>query len=167
MSAPTVESGKVVFLQYTLTNNAGEVLDKSAAGDPLFYLHGHGNIVPGLENALTGQAVGAELSVSVSPEEGYGPRDDKGVQEVPRAAFGDIAVQEGMQLFAQDDHGHPMPFWVQKVGAEVITVDFNHPLAGETLNFAVKVEKLRDATADELAHGHPHGPTGHEGHHHH
>lgn len=168
MSENTVTAGQVVFLQYTLRNDAGEVLDSSEGGEALLYLHGHQNIVPGLEKALDGQPVGAKLNVSVPPAEGYGERRPEAFQMVPRAAFAEIEarLQPGLQLFAEAEDGSPVPFWVAEVGDETVKADFNHPLAGVTLHFEVEVAKTRAATADELAHGHPHGPTGNEGHHH-
>lgn len=162
-----VADGKVVSIKYILRNGDGEVLDQSEPGDPLFYLHGQGNIVPGLERQLAGKSVGDRVAASVAPEEGYGARNEAGVQRVPRAAFGDIPLEVGMDLLTEDEQGRPMPLWVKSVGQDTVEIDFNHPLAGVTLNFSVEIVAVRDATADELAHGHAHGPTGHEGHGHH
>lgn len=157
-----VANEMVVSIHYTLTNTEGEVLDSSAGGEPLTYLHGAGNIIPGLENALVGQDTGASLKVEVSPEEGYGPLQDALIQEVPRAAFGDVEdIQEGMRFQAETDQG-PVPIVVTRVTEDTVTVDGNHPLAGQTLLFDVSIEEVRAASEDELAHGHAHGPGGHQ-----
>lgn len=166
-AAAVVADGKVVSVNYILRNGEGEVLDQSEPGDPLFYLHGHGNIVPGLEAQLTGKAVGERVAATVAPADGYGERNDAAVQRVPRAAFGDIPLEPGLDLLTEDDQGRPIPLWVKSVGVDTVEVDFNHPLAGVTLHFSVEILAIREATADEKTHGHAHGPTGHEGHHHH
>ncbi len=156
-----VANQMVVSIHYTLTNAGGEVLDSSDGGEPLTYLHGAGNIIPGLESALEGQEAGSALKVEVAPEEGYGPVQDALIQEVPRSAFGDVEdIQEGMRFQAQTNQG-PVPIVVTKVSDETITVDGNHPLAGQTLFFDVSIQEVRAATEDELSHGHAHGPGGH------
>jgi FKBP-type peptidyl-prolyl cis-trans isomerase SlyD len=152
---------KVVAIDYTLTAADGEVIDSSQGHEPLTYLHGAGNIVPGLERALEGKAAGDEVNATVPPDQGYGPKNPALVQPVPRAQFPgvtDIAV--GQQFQAQTNHG-PRVVTVISVTPETVTVDANHPLAGETLQFAVKVVDVRDATQQELDHGHAHGPGGH------
>ena len=155
---------KVVSIHYTLTNVDGEILDSSEGSEPLAYLHGFGNIIPGLENALTGRKVGDRFSVSVAPAEGYGERDDAMVQAVPRTAFQGVdEIQPGMQFQAQSPEGMQLVTVIGVEGEEVI-LDGNHPMAGLTLNFAVEVTEVRDATHEELDHGHVHGPGGH--HHH-
>ena len=155
----------VVLIHYTLTNDAGEVIDSSAGGDPLAYLHGQGNIIPGLEKALEGRQAGDSLNVRVEPVEGYGLRDEGLVQKVPRRAFGGVAdVQPGMQFHAQSSGGHTRVVTVTHVQGDMVTVDGNHPLAGTPLNFEVEITEVREATAEELEHGHVHGPGGH--HHH-
>jgi FKBP-type peptidyl-prolyl cis-trans isomerase SlyD len=157
-----VADGKVVGFHYTLRNDAAEVIDTSDGGRPLVYLHGASNIVPGLERELTGQAVGASMQVQVAPEDGYGVRYEEGVHQVPRAQFPPgVDIQVGMQFGAEGPDGNPMPVWVAAVGDDVVTIDFNHPLAGQTLHFAVEIVSIRDASAEEIAHGHPHGPGGH------
>jgi FKBP-type peptidyl-prolyl cis-trans isomerase SlyD len=156
---------KVVLIHYTLTNDAGKVLDKSAQGEPLAYLHGKGNIIPGLEKALEGKQAGDKLNVRVEPTEGYGARDDTLVQQVPRRAFGSVSkLEPGMQFHAQTSQGHARVVTVTRVQGDMVTVDGNHPLAGQPLTFDVEVAEVRDATAEELEHGHVHGPGGH--HHH-
>ena len=157
----TVADGQIVIIHYTLKNDQGDVLDSSSGADPLPYLHGAGNIVPGLENALSGKAVGETVDVVVSPEEGYGVRDPAAVQEVPREAFPeDAEVVPGVQFVMQDDGGQVIPVWVTAV-----VEDANHPLAGQALHFSVTIESLRDPTEEEKTHGHPHGLTGTESHH--
>lgn len=158
-----VAENTVVSIHYTLTNNAGETLDSSVErGEPLAYLHGHGNIIPGLENALLGKAAGDKMDVTVAPEEGYGERHDQLIQQVPRTAFEGVdTLEPGMQFQAETGMG-PRLFTITEVGGEEVTVDGNHPLAGETLNFAVEITDVREASAEELEHGHVHGPGGHE-----
>lgn len=147
---------KVVSIHYKLTNDDGTVLQESAADEPLSYLHGSGNIISGLESALSGKTTGDKLSVSVEPEQGYGARNDALVQELPRKLFEGIdVIQEGMQFQAQSDQGAQV-ITVTKVDGDRITVDGNHPLAGQTLNFEVEVDSVRDATAEEISHGHVH-----------
>jgi FKBP-type peptidyl-prolyl cis-trans isomerase SlyD len=162
----TIEDGVVVIMHYTLKNDQGEVLDSSDGGDALPYLHGASNIVPGLEKALTGKAVGDALDVIVTPEEGYGLSNPAMVQEVPREAFPpDAEVEPGAQFLMQGDNGQPIPIWITGVTDDTVTIDANHPLAGQALHFSVKVESLRAPTDEEKTHGHPHGLTGTETHH--
>jgi FKBP-type peptidyl-prolyl cis-trans isomerase SlyD len=159
-----ISHDKVVSIHYTLTDSAGTVLDSSSGGHPLAYLHGFGNIIPGLENALEGKATGDKLSVTVEPGEGYGERDEGLVQAVPRTAFKGVKeLAPGMQFQAQGPQGTRLVV-VTQVTADLVTVDANHPLAGQTLHFEVEVSEVRDATSEELEHGHVHGPGGH--HHH-
>ena len=160
-----IAQDKVVLIHYTLTDDAGKVLDSSSGGDPLAYLHGQGNIIPGLEKALEGKQAGDKLNVRVEPAEGYGVRDDSLVQQVPRRAFGSVSkVEPGMQFHAQSAQGQMRVVTVTHVQGDMVTVDGNHPLAGEVLVFDVEVAEVRDATGEELEHGHVHGPGGH--HHH-
>ena len=152
---------KVVSLAYTLRDDDGEVIDQSQDGSPLLYLHGAQNIVSGLEEQLEGVAEGETVKATVSPEKGYGPRIGES-QEVPRNLFpADAELAAGMQVVAHDDEGRQIPFFITGITEDTITVDPNHPLAGETLHFEVTVDSLRDATVEEIAHGHPHGPGGH------
>lgn len=152
----------VVRFDYTLTNDANDVLDSSKGGEPLTYLHGAGNIIPGLESALEGKRAGDSLNVRVAPAEAYGERDDRMVQNVPREMFEDSSeIQAGMQFHSSDPEGNVTVVTVVGVDAEHITVDANHPLAGVPLNFAVTIVEVRDASPEELAHGHLHGPGGH------
>jgi len=156
-----IADSTVVHFHYTLTSPKGDVIDASPSGEPLAYLHGAGNIVPGLERALEGRSAGDRLDVVVSPEDGYGPRDPELVHAVPRGAFvGVEQIQPGMQFQTQGAHG-AMVVTVTAVDEQTVTVDGNHPLAGEPLHFAVEIADVRAATAEELAHGHVHGAGGH------
>lgn len=147
----------VVSIHYTLTNEEGEVLDSSEGSDPLAYLQGAGNIIPGLENALVGKAVGDELQVTVAPEEGYGEVLEELVQIVPLTAFQGVeSVNVGMSFEAQGENGEVRVVEVTKVEGEEVTVDANHALAGVTLNFDVKVVDVREASEEEVSHGHVH-----------
>lgn len=159
-----IANDTVVSINYTLTNDKGEVLDQSN-GEPLLYLHGHHNIIPGLENALAGKAVGDKLNVTVNPEDGYGEYLAEAVQEVPRVNFQGVDnIEAGMQFQTQTSDGHIVLVTVKEVNDEVVIVDGNHPMAGQTLIFDVEIVDIRPATADEIAHGHAHGVGGH--HHH-
>ena len=157
-----VAQDKVVLFHYTLTNDAGEVLDSSAGGAPLAYLHGQGNIVAGLEKALDGRRAGDKLSARVEPAEGYGIHDPGLIKRVPRRSFGSISkISPGMQFEAQLERGQRRVVTVTAVNGDMVTIDGNHPLAGQNLNFEVEITEVRDATPEELAHGHVHGPGGH------
>jgi FKBP-type peptidyl-prolyl cis-trans isomerase SlyD len=161
----TVTDGKVVSIHYTLTDDAGAVVDSSKGHSPLEYLHGAGNVVPGLEEGLVGRARGDVLKVDVAPEKGYGAHDPRGLQRIPRQAFpDDIDLEPGMQFGAEDPQGGSTTVWIVKVESDQVVIDTNHPLAGKTLHFDVTIADVRDATREEMAHGHPHGP---DGHHHH
>lgn len=157
-----IAENTVVSIHYTLTNAAGETLDSSLpGGEPLLYLHGHGNIVPGLENALTGKAAGDKLDVAVQPDEGYGEHHPQLIQDVPREAFEGVETLEPGMQFQADTGAGPRLFTITKVDGDQVTVDGNHPLAGEVLNFAVEITAVRAATDEELEHGHVHGEGGH------
>jgi len=152
----------VVTIDYTLKDDNGNVLDSSNDGQ-FTYLHGSNNIIPGLENALTGKSAGDEVEVTVSPTEGYGERNDSMVQAVPRDMFdSEQEIEVGMQFHAQSPEGDMVVVTVMDVDDDDITVDGNHPLAGMNLNFGVKVVDVREATAEEMDHGHVHGPGGHQ-----
>ena len=151
----------VVSIHYTLTNADGETLDSSVGQDPLVYLHGSNNIIAGLEAALLGKSAGDSLQVGVEPGDGYGELRDELVQEVDRSAFQGVdEIDVGMQFMAQTPWGE-QPVTVVKVEGDNITLDGNHPLAGQVLNFDVEVVEIREASAEELDHGHVHGPGGH------
>lgn len=156
-----IRDNSVVSFHYQLTNDAGELLDASAADNPLTYLHGAGNIIRGLESQLAGKSAGAELSVTVQPQDGYGIHREDLVQEVPREAFPDPdKLEAGMQFSAESDRG-TLPVVITHVSADSVIVDGNHPLAGQVLHFSVRIAEVRDASPEELSHGHVHGPGGH------
>lgn len=155
-----IQNDQVVSFHYTLTDENGTVIDKSE-GQPLVYLHGAGNIIPGLENALTGKNVGDKLIVNVTAAEGYGEYNPEMVQEVPRNMFQGVDdITAGMQFQAQTDDGIQV-VTVKDVTDENVIVDANHPLAGQNLNFDVEIIDIRDASQEELDHGHVHGAGGH------
>lgn len=157
----TIANDMVVSLHYTLTNDKGEVLDKSSDA-PLSYLHGHHNIIAGLENALLGKQAGDELTVSVAPQDAYGEYLAEAVQEVPRSNFQGVDnIQAGMQFQTQTEDGHVMLVTVKEANDDMVIVDGNHPLAGVPLTFEVKIVEVRPATQEELSHGHAHGAGGH------
>jgi FKBP-type peptidyl-prolyl cis-trans isomerase SlyD len=152
----------VAYIHYTLTDPSGSVLDSSSGGEPLAYLHGAGNIIPGLEQALEGKQAGDTLSVTVEPEQGYGVRDEALVQQVPRRAFQGVRdIKPGMRFHANTGHGDAQVI-VTSIQGDMVTIDGNHALAGVTLTFAVEVTKVREATSEELMHGHVHGAGGHD-----
>ena len=160
----SIQNDTVVHLHYVLKDGDGNELDRSHDDEPLTYLQGHGNIVPGLEEALLGKAVGDALDVVVPPEKGYGIRQGK-PQKVPLSAFNEGAeLRVGMQVMSRDEQGRSFPMWIAKLQGTTVVLDAYHPLARVTLHFSGKVDGTREATADELKHGHAHGR---DGHHHH
>lgn len=161
-----IGNDSVVVIEYTLRNDEGEVLDSSTGGAPLTFLHGRGQLIPGVEKALLGKQAGDELRFIVPAEEGYGEYDPDAMQTVGRGAFPpDFAIEEGQEFFVEDQQGNTRAVSVAGIDGDQISLDFNHPLAGEDLDFEIKIKEVRAATAEELAHGHVHGPEGH-GHHH-
>ena len=157
-----ITSQKVATIDYTLTDDQGTLIDSSKDGEPLAYIQGIGNLIPGLEEALEGKSAGDELSVSIQPDQAYGKRDEELLQAVPRTHFDGVdELQVGMQFRASSEDGDERVVTVVEVGDEQVTVDGNHPLAGQILNFEVKIVEVRDATQEELDHGHVHGPGGH------
>lgn len=158
-----IANGAVVSIDYKLHLGDGVVVDASEAAEPLTYLHGEGQIVPGLERALDGLAVGDSRTVVVAPADGYGERDARGMQEVERKAFPkDVELKPGLELGAMGPDGEVFHFVVHEVKGETVVIDTNHPLSGKTLHFDVTVREVREATADERAHGHAHGAHGHD-----
>ena len=156
-----ISADRVVTIHYTLKDDGGTVLDSSAGGEPLAYLQGRGNLVPGLEKALEGKQEGNSIAVVVSPADGYGTRDESLVQRVPKRSLqGAGAGKKGMQFQARTDDGVRL-FTVAAVIGDMVTLDGNHPLADQTLHFDVQVLGVREATAEELQHGHVHGAGGH------
>jgi FKBP-type peptidyl-prolyl cis-trans isomerase SlyD len=159
--AVQVAKDAVVAFHYTLTDETGATIDSSREAEPLAILHGHGALIAGVEAALVGRAVGERFQVTVSPEEGYGVRDESRTQRVPKKYFQDgDRLKAGMVTVLRTQQGaHQVT--VVKVGATVIDIDGNHPLAGKTLNFDIEITDVREASAEELAHGHVHGAGGH------
>ena len=152
-----IEDKLAVSIHYTLTNEQGETLDSSEGQDPLRYLHGARNIIPGLEAALLGKTAGDKLNVTVQPDQAYGEINPDMIQVVPREAFQGIDdIQPGMQFQASGPDGQAQVVTIKSVGEEGVTVDGNHPLAGQVLNFDVTVEEVREATKEEIEHGHVH-----------
>lgn len=158
----TIQNGSVVNLAYTLKNSEGDVLDQATGTDPFTYLHGAQQIVPGLESALSGLKSGDKKSVKIAPADGYGEVDPSLKLTVNRTQFpAGMDIKPGMQFETQTQDGHGILFTVEGVNGEKVSIDGNHPLAGQTLHFDVEVLGVRDATAEEKAHGHVHGPGGH------
>ncbi|NOR51835.1 MAG: peptidylprolyl isomerase [Gammaproteobacteria bacterium] len=153
----TIKEQSVVSIDYTLTNDQGEVIDSSEGNDPLAYLHGSSNIIPGLESALTGKKVGDNFKVTVQPADGYGEVNSELTQVVPSSAFEGVEnIEPGMQFHAQGPEGETEMITVTAVDGDEVTISGNHPLAGEVLHFDVTVKEVREATEEELAHGHVH-----------
>jgi FKBP-type peptidyl-prolyl cis-trans isomerase SlyD len=157
-------SGMVVRMHYTLTDDSGEVLDSSQGSDPLAYLHGHGNIIPGLERALEGKEAGHKSKVTVAPADGYGEVNQEAIFEAPREHFPpEMTLEVGQRVHAEGPNGN-ITLTVVKLTDKGAVLDANHPLAGKTLHFDVELVEVRAATKEELTHGHVHGAGGH--HHH-
>ncbi len=157
-----IEKESVVSLNYTLKNEAGEVMDTSIGREPLTYLHGVGALIPGLENELTGKQAADKLNVVIAPENAYGSRRDDLMRVVPKDGFqGTEELKQGMQVQLDTEQG-PVVAVVSDIKEDNVTLDLNHPLADVTLHFDVEVLEVREATADEIAHGHVHGEGGHQ-----
>lgn len=157
-----IEGKCVVSIDYKLRDEAGEILDASGSGDPLVYLHGVGALVSGLENELTGKSKGDNIRVKVAPSEGYGEVMPQLIQKLPRETFQGVEnVEVGMEFEATGEGGHIMVVRVEKIEGDEITINGNHPLAGMTLDFEVGVTDVREASEEELEHGHVHGAGGH------
>jgi FKBP-type peptidyl-prolyl cis-trans isomerase SlyD len=156
-----ITADRVVLIHYTLKGDDGTVIDTSAGSEPLAYIQGHGNLVAGLEKALEGKQDGSSVAVSVTPEEGYGKHDSNLIQRVPKRSLQSAgAIKKGMQFQGRTDDGMRL-FTVTAVIGDMVTLDGNHPLADKTLHFDVQVVSVREATAEELEHGHVHGAGGH------
>jgi len=155
----------VVLIDYTLKGDDGTVFDSSDGGDPLAYLHGHGNLLAGVEAALVGKTSGDLVEVKLSAADGYGVREGGLVAKVPRGEFPADEIGVGMQFRIGPTAEEARTVTVTELDDELVTLDANHPLAGENLHFQISVVEVRHATKDELSHGHVHGPGGH--HHHH
>lgn len=156
-----ITANTVVSIDYTLTDDDGEIIDTSKGQAPLTYLHGHGQIVAGLERHLEGRESGDSLQADIAPADAYGEYDSGKVLRVPRGELPeDLTPEVGMRLLAEGPNGESVPLWVVEVSPSEVTLDGNHPLAGQTLHFAVDVREVRQATEEELEHGHVHGPGG-------
>ena len=152
----------VVAIDYTLKNSEGEVIDSSEGAKPMHYLHGAKNIIIGLEQELEGKSVGDDLSVHVKSELAYGERVQARIQEVPKEAFSELGeIEVGKRFQAETEQG-PVPVIVTALSGTTVTVDGNHPLAGQDLFFEVSVKEIREASQEEIEHGHVHGPSGHQ-----
>ena len=157
-----IAKNAVVSIHYTLKNDAGAVIDSSIGRDPLFYLHGAGNLIAGMEENLEGKKKGENFEALISPEKGYGVKDESLIQVVPKSVFGEIDdIQVGMQFNAQNG-AQSFMVKVAAIEGDQITIDGNHELAGENLHFSVEVMSVREASAEEISHGHVHGPGGHQ-----
>lgn len=156
-----IAENKVVTLDYTVKDEDGDIIDSSEGGDPLTYLHGANNIIPGLEAALIGKTAGEDFDVLIAPADAYGEYNEAMVQQVPMAAFEGVENVEPGMAFTAQTQGGPVQLIVTDVDGDLVTVDPNHPLAGKTLHFSGTIADVRDATEEELAHGHVHGPHGH------
>jgi FKBP-type peptidyl-prolyl cis-trans isomerase SlyD len=140
-----VREGSIVALEYTLADETGKILDSSDGNGPMIYVHGQGQLVAGLEKALTGMKAGEEKTVTVDPEEGYGQRDAQAFQELPKENFPADSLKVGAMLTARGPDGMPIRMRVHEIKDKVVLVDLNHPLAGKTLTFKVKVSEIRTA----------------------
>ncbi len=156
-----IEDGQVVSMEYTLHVD-GEVVDTSAGREPLQFIQGTGNIIPGLERELYGMVIGDNKKVSVAAADAYGELDPEAFVDVPRGEFpADIPVEKGIEIQVRDESNNPMYARIDTFDDETVKLDFNHPLAGKTLNFDVTIVALRGASPEELDHGHVHGPEHH------
>lgn len=160
-----ISADKVVSFHYRLSEINGELLESSYDGEPSLYLHGHGNLLAALEEALIGKQTGEKVSVNLEPEQAYGMRKEGAIQRIPIKHLLDFAklknkLKPGMKVGVNTERG-PWEAVVLKVGKFNVDIDSNHPLAGKSLTFEIEIVEVRDATADELAHGHAHGAGGH------
>jgi FKBP-type peptidyl-prolyl cis-trans isomerase SlyD len=156
-----IQKDAVVSMHYTVKDAKGELIDSSEGQAPMAYLHGAGNIVEGLEQALEGKSVGDKIDVTLTPENAYGSYQPKLVQQVARKVFEGATVEVGQRFQVQTSQG-PRMVTVTEVKGDLITIDGNHPLAGQTLHFSVEIIEVRESTAEERDHGHVHGEHGHQ-----
>lgn len=162
MTVDKVAQDVVVSFNYRLSLEDGSLVEESEAGEPLVYLHGHDNIIPGLESALAGMKIGEKKSVVVAAEDAYGEYDPDALETIDREDLPpQLKPEVGMLLTMEDDEGNAFMAQVVDVDDDFITVDFNHPMAGEELHFDVTIVDLRPATKEEMTHGHAHGEGGH------
>lgn len=151
-----IDNNCVITLQFKLTDADGTEIHTTTPDEPMVYLHGHGELIDGLENALAGKTVGDEVEVTVTPDDGYGEPDPELIQVYPIDNFNGVEMRVGMELQGKDNEGNFRLLRVTKIEGEDVTVDMNHPLAGKTLTFAVRIDEVRAATETEIAHGHVH-----------
>ena len=156
-----ISENAAVLFHYTLTDEQGTQLDSSKGKEPLAYLHGHKNIIPGLEQAMEGKQAGDVMEVNIEAADAYGEIQEQMIQEVPRKTFQADDINVGMRFEAQTPNGS-VSVVVTAVTDETVTVDGNHPLAGKALNFDVRIDSVREATEEELTHGHVHGAGDHQ-----
>jgi len=162
-SLELIAKDMVVSFHYTLKDSEGDILDSSSGGEPLLYLHGYSQIVPGLEAAMVGKTLGAKFQVVVQPAEGYGERTEDMVLSVPKSQWdlpAEVGAGEIVELSSPE--GDVIPAIILEIKDDVVVLDANHPLAGKALHFDIEVTSVRVATKEELAHGHAHGEGGHE-----
>lgn len=160
-----IGKGCVVRMNYTLRDESGVTIESSEGREPLTYLHGLGHLIPGLEKTLDGSQAGLKTTVTVRPQDAYGEKDPQAVIRAERSDFPEgLTLEPGVEVQAETPDG-PITFIVMSLDGADVVLDANHPLAGKTLTFDVEVLEVREATADELAHGHVHGPGGAHGHH--
>ncbi|MCH2441488.1 MAG: peptidylprolyl isomerase [Candidatus Thalassarchaeum sp.] len=159
--ANVIDKDTVAAVHYTGTFPDGEVFDSSEGKDPLVFLVGHRQMILGFEEEMMGAAVGEKREFTLTPDRAYGERDDGAIQQVPRDQFpADMPLEIGTMMAAQTEQG-PLPFTITDISDDIVTVDFNHQMAGKTLRFSVEVVEVREAAPEEIAHGHVHGPGGH------
>lgn len=157
-----VQENQVVTINYTLKDDNGNIIDSTYDNKPFSFLSGNDQILPELEKEIGSMIIGSNKSVKLPPEKGYGSYKEEAVQTVKREEFpNDVELDVGMSFMANTPEGKRVPFTVNKIEGDEVTIDFNHPLAGKTLNFDVELVDVRNASAEELAHGHVHGPDGH------
>jgi len=157
-----IERNRVVRLHYTLSE-AGSEVESSRGGEPLAVLFGRGSLIAGLEQDLSGREAGERFEVEIAPKDAYGPHRPELQQRVPKKRFKGMSLRVGQTVMMQTDQG-PRPITIRKIGMSVVDVDLNHPMAGKTLRFDIEIIEVREATADELDHGHAHGAGGVEHH---
>ncbi len=162
----TIQHNKVVAMHYSVSDANGNELDSSFGAEPLVFIHGTGSLISGLEKVLTGKQAGDKFTVAIAAADAYGERHDELTQAVPRNLFEGMEVEVGMRFRAAGPDGHEQSVIVLDVTEDEVVVDGNHPLSGIDLTFDIEVLLVRDATADEMAHGHAHGIDGHSGHDH-
>jgi len=161
----SLDPNKVISFNYTLKDDQGAVIESTTNKQPLTFISGQNQIIPKLEEALNGMLIGGKKNVKVEAAEAYGEYDEKAIQNVKKEQFpAEAKLEVGMRYVANSPDGKQMPFLITEVKEEDIKVDFNHPLAGKNLEFDVELLDIRDATPEEISHGHVHGP---DGHHHH